>query len=103
MIVVPSLSVLRLSPSNQAAHRESRCPLTRITYRPDSFMTLPSFQALVGADRKARRTGGETASPHVVIHVVIFPIGYRSRVRDSRSSSCARRTAARRLLTPSLA
>ena len=25
---MPSLSLVRLSPSNQAAHRESRCPLT---------------------------------------------------------------------------
>src|SRR5689334_14912002 len=34
MMVVPSVSLVRLSPSNQAAHRESRCPLRRISYRP---------------------------------------------------------------------
>jgi hypothetical protein len=32
MMVVPSLSLVRLSPSNQVAHRESRCPWTRIAY-----------------------------------------------------------------------
>jgi hypothetical protein len=36
MLVVPSLSLARLMPSNQAAHRGSRCPLTRISYRSES-------------------------------------------------------------------
>src|SRR5437762_13876411 len=36
MTVVPSLSCVRLSPSNQAAHRASRCPLRRISYCPSS-------------------------------------------------------------------
>jgi len=34
MMVVPSQPWVRVSPSNQAAHRASRCPLTRISYRP---------------------------------------------------------------------
>src|SRR5579871_3123013 len=34
MMVVPSLPRVMVSPSNQAAHRESRCPLRRISYRP---------------------------------------------------------------------
>ena len=33
MIVVPSFSLERLSPSNQAAHRGARWPLRRISYR----------------------------------------------------------------------
>ena len=78
-MVVPSSSGVTLSPSNQAAHRGPRCPSIRISY---------CMQPIVRPDR------GDRSSPHVVTQVVILGGRYRP-------SSSARRTAARRLLTPS--
>src|ERR1700684_3182632 len=89
MMVVPSPQRVMLSPSNQVAHRLSRWPLRRISYRPgppwwpaDSWlMALPLLllawldlrrQASVsGSDREAMSGCGEQASPHLVIDVVI--------------------------------
>ena len=39
--VVPSLSLVRLSPSNQAAHRPARCPL-RADFVSSSLVTIAS-------------------------------------------------------------
>ncbi len=47
MTVVPSLALVRFSPSNQAAHRESRCPLMRISYRPASLADDVSLISLL--------------------------------------------------------
>ena len=62
--VVPSLWVVMVIPSNQAAHRAARCPLSRISYRPglcwwpadESFIVLLPY-------RLSRRVSGisETA------------------------------------------
>ena len=100
MSVVPSLSRVRVRPSNQAAHRPARCPLSRISYRPDpsglpgdaAFRSCPEGRS--GGGEKAITRCGDRGGD------LRQPAGrFRSRsdpcVRAGPSSS-ARRTAARR-------
>ena len=61
MMVVPSLPVVRVSPSNQAAQRVSRCPLRRISYRPASLavdISLIVLPSLTDPDESPGRLAG---------------------------------------------
>src|SRR5438067_7249506 len=80
--VVPSHSWVRLSPSNQAAHRVSRCPLRRISYWPSSrrvsgdtcVSLMCSFLPWLDHLIKGRKGCDEYASSHVMIDVTIRAI-----------------------------
>src|SRR4051795_11831915 len=80
IVVLPSSSVQRLIPSNQAAHRESRRPWTRMAYRSGSpwpadvwlIVDLVLFQRAVGSMHRTVGTGLVSGDHHdVVIDVVI--------------------------------
>ena len=68
MIVVPSLSVMRFNPSNQAAQRRSRCPLRRIWYRPRGWwFPVVSF---IGVPRVVARPGWISAGVRWLVGVI---------------------------------